>query len=73
MVGVRRHGQPQQTGAVQEPDGEDLVAPAPRPDRRRGRVGTMTPEPAHVAGVQLHRCLVVLPLPQRVEGIVQAA
>jgi len=65
--------QPQQLGAVEQSDGDNLSGQAPGSDRRRRRLRPELPKPAQVSWMQLHRRVGVLPLPQNAHNIAQLA
>ncbi len=68
---VRCDRKPQQVGLVQEPDGNDPAVPAPGSDGRHQFLHAVRAGPAQVARMQLQRRLVVLPVPQRGQDLVE--
>jgi len=65
--------QPQQLGAIEQSDGDNLSGQAPGSDRRGRRLRPKLPKPAQVSWMQLHQRVNVLPLLQNANNIAQLA
>jgi hypothetical protein len=68
---VRGDGHPQQLGSVQQPDRPDPVGTRPHAHGCSRPLGAVAPVKPQVARVQLHRCAIDLPLPERSRSLAQ--